>query len=247
MRILLLLAMMMTSFLAQSQTILDTWYRQGIYEVEELRISEAYFRVAKLETVRIGEDSLAVLQQAARRDQRRLTVEQQAAINDTLGCLVVRLHPDSAQVNVVQYRLYQPGVISLLPIEESFATVEAGVAAGTQIPEPYRWLQSRTYVSDSLSNLLPARPGLEEVTKADVADVLRRYNTLRSDIEALLTANPERPPSQFAVTSMLRVVMQRLFLAKAYNPYAEYRVHPFDKFKDDPQIKELLENEPGRQ
>lgn len=246
MRILLLWALLLP-FWAQSQAVFDTWYRQGIYEVEEIQISDQYFRVAKLESVRIGEDSLAMLLQAKRRDERRLRIEQQAAINDTLGCLVVRLHPDSVQVNVVQYRLYQQGVMAFLPLEEGFPTVEAGVAAGTQIPDSYRWLQSRTYVSDSLSNLLPARPGLDEVSKADVADVLRRYNTLRSDIEALLMNNPERPPSQFAVTSMLRVVMQRLFLAKAYNPYAEYREHPFDKFKDDPQVRKLLENGPGRQ
>jgi len=246
MRILLLLALTSVPFLAQSQSIIDTWYRQGVYQVEEIRIDGRTFRSANLESVRVGEDSLSVLQQARRRDQRRLSIEQYAPINDTLGCLVVRLHPDSTRVNVVQYRLHQPGVIAFLPIEESFATVDDGIAAGTQIPQSYRWLQSRTYLSDSLINLLPTRPGLEEVTKTDVEKVLRQYNTLRSDIEALLTADAERTPSRFAVSSMLRSMMQRLFLAEAYNPYAEYRVHPFDKFKNDPQIKKLLENEPGR-
>lgn len=243
MRWIILTVALFCGWLATGQSITDHWYRQKIYQVESVEIDQSGLIFTNLESVRLGQDSLSAIKQALGRDVQRMALIDQGVIDDTLGYLIVRVHPDSSQLNVVQYRFYQSGMVGMLPVKPGQPDLETAHERGRQVPQRYEWLESRLFLSDSLVGILSERPGLMEVSKADVIRVLEQYNRYKPVMAEYLRL-AERPPSRFAVSALLRHVVERLFLQVGYNPYQEFRIHPFDRFQDDPQVRALLEASP---
>ena len=243
-RILLLTLLPGLPFLAKAQSIEGTWFREGIYQLERITIDDQAVQVYRYDNLDLGADTLTLQPLKGQADRTRMRILDKDTTNSPVGYFVLRIHPDSVSVHVLHYQIYRPGIASFLPTDEAYRDWEAALATGKEKPQPYEWLQGRVYVSDSLARALKTRPSLMDVTKGDVRQVLIRYNAQKPQVEALLTS-PNKPlPSRFKVINMLRDLMNRLFVEQGYNPYKEYRVHPFSRYESDPDIKSLLDQTP---
>ena len=236
--------LMSLSFLAKAQTIEGTWFREGIYQLERIDIDEQAVQVYRYDNLDLGGDTLTLQPPKGQLNRTRMRILARDTTPAPVGYFVLRIHPDSVSVNVLHYQIYRPGIVSFLPTDDAFRDWETALAAGQKKPQPYEWLKGRVYVSDSLAQALRTRPSLMEVTKADVKQVLIRYNAQKPQVEVLLTRPNTPAPSRFRVTTMLRDLMNRLFMEQGYNPYKEYRVHPFSRYESDPDIKSLLDQAP---
>jgi len=235
---------MSLSFLAKAQTIEGTWFREGIYQLERIDIDQEVVQVYRYDNLDLGADTLTLDPPNGQSNRTRMRILAKDTTDAPVGYFVLRIHPDSVSVHVLHYQIYQPGIVSFLPTDQAYRDWETALAAGQARPQPYAWLKGRVYVSDSLAKALQSRPSLMEVTKSDVKQVLIRYNAQKPQVEALL-ASPDGPvPSRFKVITMLRDLMNRLFMEQGYNPYKEYRVHPFSRYENDPDIKSLLDQSP---
>lgn len=243
-RFLLLILLASLSFLAKAQTIEGTWFREGIYQLERIDIDDQAVQVYRYDNLDLGADTLTLQPPKGQSNRTRMRILARDTTATPVGYFVLRIHPDSVSVNVLHYRTYYPGIVSFLPTDAAYRDWESALAAGQKKPQPYQWLKGRVYVSDSLAKALKARPSLMEVSKADVKEVLIRYNAHKPQVEALLTGPDAPVPSRFKVTTMLRDLMNRLFIEQGYNPYKEYRIHPFSRYESDPDIKSLLDQAP---
>jgi len=240
----ILVVLITISFLAKAQTIDGTWFREGIYQLERISIDDEAVQVYRYDNLDLGADTLTLNPPKGQSNRTRMRILARDTTNSPVGYFVLRIHPDSVSVNVLHYQIYRPGIVSFLPKDDGYREWETALAAGQERPQPYEWLKGRMYVSDSLAKALKTRPSLMEVTKADVKQVLVRYNAQKPQVEALLNKPNGPTPSRFKVTTMLRDLMNRLFVEAGYNPFKEYRVHPFSRFESDPDIKSLLELTP---
>jgi len=240
----ILVVLITISFLAKAQTIDGTWFREGIYQLERISIDHEAVQVYRYDNLDLGADTLTLNPPKGQSNRTRMRILARDTTNSPVGYFVLRIHPDSVSVNVLHYQIYRPGIVSFLPKDDGYREWETALAAGQERPQPYEWLKGRMYVSDSLAKALKTRPSLMEVTKADVKQVLVRYNAQKPQVEALLNKPNGPTPSRFKVTTMLRDLMNRLFVEAGYNPFKEYRVHPFSRFESDPDIKSLLEQTP---
>lgn len=246
-----LILLMSISFLAKAQTIEGAWFREGIYQLERIDIDDQAVQVYRYDNLNLGADTLTLQPPKGQANRTRMRILARDTTPAPVGYFVLRIHPDSVSVNVLHYQIYRPGIVSFLPTDAAYRDWETALAAGQERPQPYEWLKGRVYVSDSLAKALKTRPSLMEVTKGDVKEVLIRYNAQKPQVEALLNKTGGPTPSRFRVIAMLRDLMNRLFLEQGYNPYKEYRVHPFSRYESDPGIKSLLDQAPetllGRQ
>lgn len=243
-RFLLLIPLASLSFLAKAQTIEGTWFREGIYQLERIDIDDQAVQVYRFDNLNLGADTLTLKPPKGQSNRTRMRILARDTMPAPVGYFVLRIHPDSVSVNVLHYQIYRPGIVSFLPTDAAYLDWETALAAGQERPQPYEWLKGRVYVSDSLAKALKTRPSLMEVTKFDVKEVLIRYNAQKPQVEALLSSSDTPAPSRFRVITMLRDLMNRLFMEQGYNPYKEYRVHPFSRYESDPDIKFLLDQAP---